>query len=90
MYRGILLLTTSEMNHAVIALKATNQPVHPNTIQKFTPHYSDPNHQYKIETNDEEAEILLDNLPIPDVNEDQNIKSLRTKIQQFITKARQQ
>lgn len=49
---------------------------------------TDPMQEHTVQISEDEAEIMLDCLPVPSEKVDPNIASSRIKIQQFITKCR--
>lgn len=52
------------------------------------PDVADPTQEHTVQISEDDAEIMLDCLPVPSESVDPNISSSRIKIQQFITKCR--
>ena len=85
MERGVIQLTVAERQHALQALQAVEGDEVIGLLKERLTNGSD---QENIQLREEDAEIILDNLPMPQAGEAADITSLRKKVQQFIAKIR--
>lgn len=88
MERGVISLTNLELvalYHMAIAQHCTKQDL----MDKLQPVKGvDDTDSNVVQISEDDAEILLDCMPIPDEKSDPNIVSSRIKIQEFVSKCR--
>lgn len=89
MERGIISLTNQEL--ASLQSLAVQQGCEKqDLLDKLTPvaGVTDSNQEHTVQISEDEAEMLLDCMPVPSDGIDPNIISSRMKIQQFIARCR--
>ena len=88
MKRGIVKLNNQELvalNH----LLNIQDDAKPSLLQKLQPVTDVSNEkEHKVQISEEDAELLLDCMPIPGKETDLSIKTARMKIQQFLAYSR--
>lgn len=84
MQRGILELTLTESQLALRVIEKAGVNL-PTLTQRLGMAVSDGMETSTIEVDREEVESLLDALPMPSENEEQEFKNLRGKLSQFIS-----
>jgi hypothetical protein len=88
MERGTILLTSLEMS-AVAELLTQYHPEKQALITKIAPVVSDSqNSAHTITISEEEAEVILDSMPIPGKESNNNLNQARKKLQQFLANLR--
>lgn len=89
MERGIIKLIGSEKQEALKALESVESSPNVEVMkQRLAINGSDANVEETIQLNEEAAELILDNLSMPQAGEAPAITSLRKKIQQFLARIR--
>jgi len=84
MQRCILFLTKPESTLAISLAQESGQDLS-NLVTKLNLAINASEDVSKIEVNREEVDSILDILPMPKVNEDQNYKLLRNNLLKFLT-----
>ncbi|GIK83620.1 MAG: hypothetical protein BroJett025_02420 [Patescibacteria group bacterium] len=89
MERGTVSLTNSELT-ALYNLAISQGCQKDDLVSKLKPDASntDQNQVYTVQISEDDAEVMLDCLPIPSEEVDPNLTSSRIKIQQFISRCR--
>jgi hypothetical protein len=85
MQRGIIILNQAEM--AQLQSRLADQLLPPLLDLKIK-NNNLVESNLKIEMSEEDAELLLDTLPIPSSNEDLNLSTLRNSLQSFLQNLR--
>lgn len=87
MNRGIIQFTSEEQAYLVSILKSTGNANE--LIQKLLLPSPEKlpeklNEESDLEISEEDAELILDSLPVPQLNQDENIASCREKLNNFL------
>ncbi|MBD3279823.1 MAG: hypothetical protein GF390_03905 [Candidatus Pacebacteria bacterium] len=86
MERGLINLTAAELKQVLQAVSQHPQAKH--LLPKLQTAIQQNQATSDIQVSAEELEVLLDNLPTPQEQEDQLVANLRTKTQQALTQLR--
>ena len=89
MQRGVIGFTNSELRvlYNVVVLQGCERK---ELLNKISPvnELENSTEAHNILISEDEAEIMLDCMPIPDENENSNLANAKIKIQQFLAKSR--
>jgi hypothetical protein len=94
MQRGMIPLTKDEIVYADQLARSSDRNVQNLVVRlgaavQEAQSLTDANQQLEVEISEDEAEVLLDSLPMPDpANEHPVIRNLRGKLSQFLAKFR--